>query len=213
MTPQREEAIYKRLEQLTLTLDMQTERGPTYLMDKLLECRRLQDETVQLLNEVRKARAQMKIHRRSQAAILSLQPTDLAARAAYRDAEDRYDALTALEGCVNSIRRNLSSTDSDIRLGAKLVEHQLKLGAITPSAAAAVTTELPGVVPAPIELPDIAPVETLPFTAPPEPPPAPVTEEQLASLFAVDPVPVGAPGAGRSSIASIEAFLSTGEMQ
>lgn len=213
MTTQRVEAIYARLGELTIQLDMQVERGPTYLMDKLLECRRLQDETVSLLNETRRARATVKVDRRAQQAILALQPTDLPTRQAVRERDDEYDTLTALEQCVNTVRRNLSQTDSDIRLGAKLVEQAMKMGPVKPSAAnAAMQDVIPDPMPeppmggvTPVNLPGMASEDVMPFTAPPDPP---VPEVDLGSLIASDPVRPGNPGAAMSSIADIDKFLS-----
>jgi hypothetical protein len=120
--------IYERLQALqSVDIDHALERGKDYLVERLMDCRRRQDEVGQLAVRVKRALFAAKIARRAAwaAAKLSSRPGDLVT---HQQAEDAYDEMKALEESVGVCRSTLRVTDSDIRLAATLLGMQIVLG-------------------------------------------------------------------------------------
>ena len=133
--------IYQELEQLSqVHIDPAAELGPTYLLNKLWECRRNQDRLQSLTATVHREMSAMKKAVRSQKAQVALlkragpgRELDLyAAETAHRQSEDALDDLQAMEKVLGVARYNLRVTDSDIRLATRLYEAQTRLGANIP---------------------------------------------------------------------------------
>jgi hypothetical protein len=128
MTADDRDAIYERLQTLQdVDIDHAIERGKDYLIERLMDCRRRQDECGQLAVRVKRAMFAAKVARRraKSAATLSKASSD---DDVHRDAEDQYDEMKALEESVGVARATLRAADSDIRLAAGLLGMQIVLG-------------------------------------------------------------------------------------
>lgn len=192
MTPERMAEIYGELEQMKVPLDHSANRGPTYLLEKLQECRRHQDRLLTITAEVERELARAKRETRAWKTALQIAgASDQApnARKKSHAAQDMLDDLRGLERSLHYARHNMKVTDSDIRLSAGLVDLQFKLGEVRP----------PEDVP-----PTVAPA---PQTAPTITPPADVPSVTAETVFAQDPRPA-TPAEVSAEIDDISAFLN-----
>lgn len=170
MTADERNTIYDRLQYLqSVDIDHALERGKDYLVERLMDCRRRQDEVGQLAVRVKRALFTAKIARRAAIAAskLSNRPSDLVL---HQHAEDAYDEMKALEESVGVCRTTLRAADSDIRLAATLLGMQIVLGQ-------------PGT---PVESDTVVPVVGAPVDTRSEadPPPTPSLDDLFASVEA-----------------------------
>jgi len=140
MTQDRVQEIYQEIGTLgSIPLDPSPELGPSYLLGKLQECRRQQDRTQTLMVETHRALSAAKQAKRILIGKRHLYRGQAEkAEERYRveqeleTAENRVDEVQALERVLSVVRGNLKATDSDIRLAARLLDTQLRLGQIMP---------------------------------------------------------------------------------
>jgi len=151
------ERVYTRLHELqSVDIDHALERGRDYLIERLMDCRRRQDEAGQIAVRVKRGVFVAKVARRNALAAYRLSKT-LADDTVYREAENAWDEMRALEESVSVCRATLRAADSDIRLAAGLLGMQILLG--NPSSAPASDTAPPVV--------DVPATATAPSTSAP----------------------------------------------
>jgi hypothetical protein len=200
MDAARREEVYLRLRDLqVIDMDHAVERGPSYLLERLKQCRRQQDEVLTLSVEIKRATSKAKIaSRMAKSAMAWTDQRDASRKQALKDeyetALSDFDELRTLEEVAAISRMNLRTADSDIRLGAQLLEQQIKLGVITtpPAGETSMSTPLStGEIAASAYLPDTdqpEPAVTVTASTVASPPPvAPAVD--LSALFAMNNAP------------------------
>jgi hypothetical protein len=124
-------SLYQELQAMTVSMDHATERGPQYLLTQLQECRRKADRVSQILILLSQERSNLLRARRATMAGIKLAGEASQADALRAQLEgllDSFDEVKGLLEAVRVVRANLRITDSDIRLGAKIMEQQRQMG-------------------------------------------------------------------------------------
>lgn len=135
MIKEEVDRIYRELEAMVVPLDQTSERGPVYLKERLLVCRRMQDRVSGMLLKINQEFSRLKILCRALRASVALAGAGVQApalREELRTAEDDYDEVRYLAEAVEVKRANLRQTGSDIRLLAGIMAEGMRLGEVQP---------------------------------------------------------------------------------
>lgn len=174
MDEARLKAIYAELDTMRVPMVLPANPLPHMLMGMLEQCRRFQDRVLDLSTEVEKEKSAARKAVRAAQAAVSLSGGSTASNPHKEDlrrAQDTLDDVRALAEVLSVTRANLKVTDSDIRLGAQLIDQQMRLGNVRPPAPTAPSPQAANV---PVE--DVLKVfSPAPNTTPATPPPVPAT--------------------------------------